>query len=111
MYYTLTLDHCVDSYTPGWITDMADLVEINTDVHFFPDRDSAIDSGKRHMKFLRRNYMAQNSELQFDYQETDDPTDDYHWSRMTVTDPARSELGGLYAFAEFRVEEVEMEDE
>lgn len=111
MYYTLTLNHCVDSYNPGWITDMADLVEINTDVHFFPDRDSAIAYGEREMNFYRQNCEVKNSQLKFDYQETDDPTDDYHWSRMTVIDPNRNELGGLYAFAEFRVEEVKMEDE
>lgn len=29
---------------------------------------------------------------------------------MTVTDPNRNEIGGLYAFAEFRVEEVKVED-
>ena len=111
MYYTLTLNHCVDSYEPGWITDMADLVEVNTDVHFFPDRDSAIAYGKREMKWYRRNCEAKNSHCQFEYQETDEPTDDYYWSRMTAIDPKKSELGGLYAFMEFRVEEAEMEDE
>lgn len=110
MYYTLTLNHCVDSYAPGWITDMADLVEINTDVHFFPDRDSAIDYGKREMKWYRRNCKAKNSQCQFEYQETDEPNDDYYWSRMTVIDHEKSELGGLYAFMEFRVEEVEPEE-
>lgn len=110
MYYVLMLSYCVDSYTPAWIHDMAELVETNADVHFFPDRDSAIDYGEGEMRWYRGNYENKNNDLQFEYQETDEPTDDYYWRRMTSIDPTRSEMGGLYGFVEFRVGKVEQEE-
>lgn len=110
MYYALTMDYFADPCEIGWFTDIGDLVNTSTDVNFFPNRDSAIAHGKKYMDFVRKRCESKNIKFKFEYQETDEPTDDYYWSRMTVLDSSRSELGGLYAFAEFRVEEVNLEE-
>lgn len=112
MYYTRLLIYCVDNLPTVDFLGPADLPDISVDVRFFQDRDAAITFGEREMDYLRHNkYERKNSNVEFDYQETDESADDYYVRTMTVLDRHRSELKGLYGFVEFRVGKVEMEDE